>query len=544
MSVKDEKYAIVFQAGPRMAEEIGYDFLELNISVIYPSDMQNQLEQTQARLASLIEINQLLMSTVEPDELLKVILTAAIRLFAVEGCSIGLIDDSRQQLAFALTAGGASIEEFRIALGQGIAGWVAQTGQGVVCPDVSQDARWFGGIDQQTGFRTRSLLCAPLKQHDHIIGVIEAINTTTPEGFTQADLQLLMAFGGLAATAITRAKVFATVRNASAAFQEAIQDRYRLILGSSAAMQEVLRLARAAAATSTTVLLLGESGTGKEVVARAIHQWSRRAEQPFVAVNCTALTPELLESELFGHEKGAFTGAIAQKKGKFELAEGGTIFLDEIGDLAPNLQAKLLRVLQEKEFQRVGGTKDIRADVRILAATNRNLRQAMHRGVFRDDLFYRLNVVSITLPALRERQADIPLLVNHFVDRYCREMNRPLMGVDATALACIQAYSWPGNVRELQNAIERAVVLSSGPQVLATDLPAEVRKQSSDQAGAQEWAETIDDTLPLSEAIDAFTRIRVHKTLEVTGNNQTEAAKRLGLPQSNLSRLMKRLGLR
>jgi two-component system NtrC family response regulator len=168
----------------------------------------------------------------------------------------------------------------------------------------------------------------------------------------------------------------------------------------------------------------------------------------------------------------------------------------------------------------------------------------MHRGVFRDDLFYRLNVVSITLPALRERQADIPLLVNHFVDRYCREMNRPLMGVDATALACIQAYSWPGNVRELQNAIERAVVLSSGPRVLATDLPAEVRKQSSDQAGAQEWAETIDDTLPLSEAIDAFTRIRVHKTLEVTGNNQTEAAKRLGLPQSNLSRLMKRLGLR
>jgi Nif-specific regulatory protein len=506
--------------------------------------MQDQLEQIRTRLTSLIEINQLLMSTVEPDELLKVILTAAIRLFAVEGCSIGLIDDSRQQLAFALTAGGASIEEFRIALGQGIAGWVAQTGQGVVCPDVSKDTRWFGGIDQQTGFHTRSLLCAPLKQHDQIIGVIEAINTTNPEGFTQADLQLLMAFGGLAATAIARAKVFATVRNTSVAFQETIQDRYRLILGSSAAMQEVLRLARAASATSTTVLLLGESGTGKEVVARAIHQWSRRAEQPFVAVNCTALTPELLESELFGHEKGAFTGAIAQKKGKFELAEGGTIFLDEIGDLAPNLQAKLLRVLQEKEFQRVGGTKDIRADVRILAATNRNLRQAMHRGVFRDDLFYRLNVVSIMLPALRERQADIPVLVNHFVDRYCREMNRSPMGVDSAALACLQAYTWPGNVRELQNAIERAVVLSSGPQILSTDLPVEVRKQSFDSGGAMDWAEPIDDTLPLSEAIDAFTRARVHKTLAATDNNQTEAAKRLGLPQSNLSRLMKRLGLR
>ncbi|HKA56388.1 MAG TPA: sigma-54-dependent Fis family transcriptional regulator [Candidatus Binatia bacterium] len=506
--------------------------------------MQTQLEQTRARLASLVEMNQLLMSTVEPDDLLRVLLESATRLFAVEACSIGLIDVAKQQLAFVFAVGGAKVEEFRIPLEQGIGGWVARTGQGAISNDVARDSRWFRGVDQQTGFQTQSILCVPLKQHDEIIGVVEAINTTNPEGFTPADLQLLMAFGGLAATALTRAKVFASVRNASAVFQETIQDRYRLVLGPSSAMQEVLRLARAAAGTLATVLLLGESGTGKEVVARAVHQWSPRAEHPFVAVNCTALTPELLESELFGHEKGSFTGAVTQKKGKFEVAEGGTIFLDEIGDLAPTLQAKLLRVLQEKEFQRVGGVKDIRADVRILAATNRDLRQAIQRGTFREDLYYRLNVVSLTLPPLRDRREDIPLLADHFVNRFCHEVNRAPMAIERTALQCLHAYSWPGNVRELQNAIERAVVLSPGPEIPLADLPAEVRKQPLQQTRVTTPVEDIDDTLPLSEAIEAFTRLRVRHALQIAGHNQTEAAKRLGVPQSNLSRLMKRLGLR
>lgn len=529
-------------SAPHPVTQLGV--LVFDIGVIYPPDMEAQLEQTRARLATLIEVNQLLMGTVEPDDLLTAILQSALRLFAVEACSIGLIDDAAEQLAFALAVGEAQVEEFRIALGQGIAGWVARTGQGVVSNDVSQDSRWFAGVDKQTGFRTQSILCVPLKHRDQIIGVIEALNTKNPQGFTQDDLQLLMAFGGLAATAITRAKVFASVRNVGVAFQEKVQERYRFVVGPSAAVQEVLRLARTAAATSTTVLLLGESGTGKEVVARAIHQWSPRAEQPFVAVNCTALTPELLESELFGHERGAFTGAIAQKKGKFELADGGTLFLDEIGDLAPNLQAKLLRVLQEKEFQRVGGVKDIRTDVRILAATNRNLLQAMRKGAFREDLYYRLNVVSITMPPLRDRREDIPLLAHYFVNHYCREVNRARLGIERSALECLHAYPWPGNVRELQNAMERAVVLSPGPDITAADLPAEVRKQSPGPLGLGPQAEDIDETLPLTKAIDAFTRIRIRKALEATGGNQTEAAARLGLPQSNLSRLMKRLGLR
>src|SRR5215468_7689756 len=319
--------------------------------------MAISLAQTQQRLQSLTEISELLMSAVEPERVVAVILEAATRLFEVEGCSLALLDNVRQQLAYVIMAGPAQVEEFRVALGQGIGGWVAQTGEGVVCNDVAQDPRWFRGIDRQTGYTTRSILCAPLKQHDQIIGVIQALNTVRPEGFSDEDLQFLTALGGLAGMALVRTQAFARVRNAGAALQEVLQERYRLVSGSAPAMQEALRIARTVAATNTTVLLLGESGTGKEVVARAIHQWSQRAEHPFVAVNCVTLTPELLASELFGHEKGAFTGATALQKGKFELAHGGTLFLDEIGDLAPELQVKLLRVLQDREFQRVGGVR-------------------------------------------------------------------------------------------------------------------------------------------------------------------------------------------
>jgi Nif-specific regulatory protein len=527
----------------RCGEQTCY-VLASNINVIYQRDMQTDLERTRTRLASLIEINQLLMSTVETEDLLRAIIKSAIRLFSVEACSIGLIDEATHQVAFSFSFGGAKVEEFRIAVGQGIAGWVAQTGEAVLSNDVLRDPRFFQGIDQQSGFQTKTVLCAPLKQHAHIIGVIEAMNTTLPTGFTQEDLQLLMAFGSLAATALSRAKAFVAVRNTNVAIQETIRDRYQLVLGASVVMHDTLRMARTAAATTSTVLLLGESGTGKEVVARAIHQWSPRAEQPFVAVNCTALTPDLLESELFGHEKGSFTGAIAQKKGKFELADGGTIFLDEIGDLPPNLQVKLLRVLQDKEFPHVGDVKNIRVDVRILAATNRDLPQAMRKGTFREDLYYRLNVVALTLPPLRERREDVPVLVQYFVEHYCHEMTRAVMRIEAEALSRLQAYPWPGNVRELQNVIERAVALSPGPAITVDDLPIEVRKEEVTPPVTSSLLAGIDDNLPLAEALDAFTRAKVRRTLEVAAGNQTVAAQLLGLPQSNLSRLMKRLRLR
>ncbi|MGE0825270.1 MAG: sigma 54-interacting transcriptional regulator [Candidatus Binatia bacterium] len=507
--------------------------------------MQTELKQARVRLASLIEINQLLMSTVESDELLRAIVESAIGLFAVEACSIGLVDEATQQLSFSFSLGGAKVEEFRIALGQGIAGWVAQTGKGVISNDVARDQRFFRGVDQQTGFQTHSILCAPLKQQNRIIGVIEALNTTTPGGFTTDDLQLLMAFGGLAATALTRAKAFTAARNTNVVFQEEEQGRYRLITGASPTMQEVVHSAQTVAGTATTVLLLGESGTGKEVIARAIHRWSPRTEHPFVAINCTALTAELLESELFGHEKGAFTGAVTQKKGKFELADGGTLFLDEIGDLAPNLQVKLLRVLQDKEFQRVGGVKTIHVNVRIVAATNRNLLQAIQQGTFREDLYYRLNVAALTLPPLRDRREDIPTLARYFIEQSCLEVNRPPMDIEPAALACLQVYAWPGNVRELQNAMARAVVFTTGSTLALTDLPAEIRSQPvNQQKTLVSQIPGLDENLPLAEATDAFLRAKIRRTFEIVGDSQTEAAKLLGVPQSNLSRLMKRLRLR
>jgi Nif-specific regulatory protein len=508
--------------------------------------MQTPREQTQVRLQRLIEINQLLMSAVDPDDVLRVILEAALRLFEAQGCSVALLDEAAQQLAFVFVtlAGPAKAEEFRIAVGQGIAGWIAQTGEGVVCNDVSQDPRFFRGIDRQTGFTTRSILCAPLKQRNRIMGVIEVLNTLKPAGFTAEDLQLLAAFGGLAGTTITRTQAFTRVRNAGVAFQEVVQDRYQLVSGSSAAMQAVLRMARTVAATNATVLLLGESGTGKEVIARAIHQWSPRVKHPFVAVNCVALTPELLASELFGHEKGAFTGAMAQKKGKFELADGGTLFLDEIGELTPDLQAKLLRVLQDKEFQRVGGVKDIRVNVRILAATNRDLHQAVQRGVFREDLYYRLNVVAITLPPLRDRREDIPALAHYFLDHYCRAVSRPGMRLTPSVMQALRSYRWPGNVRELQNVIERAVVLSPGPDITESDFPGELRQAAGATGKTAAPLQEIDDILSLTEAVTAFKRARVRQALEAADGNHSLAAKRLGLQPSNFSRLRHTLGLR
>jgi Nif-specific regulatory protein len=500
-------------------------------------------EQARLRLQSLIEINQLLMSAVDPEAALKVILESALRLFQAAGCSLALLDETTNELAFVAMAGATKVEEFRVPVSQGLGGWVARTGVGVVSNDVSTDSRFYGGVDQQTGFITRSILCAPLKQREQLIGVIETLNTTKPGGFNDEDLQLLTAFGGLAGTAITQTRMFSRVHNANVAFQEVLQGRYRLVNSTSPAMQDVLRTARTAAPSNATVLLLGESGTGKEVLARAIHQWSPRAEHPFVAINCVTLTPELLASELFGHERGAFTGAVAQKKGKFELADGGTVFLDEIGDLAPDLQTKLLRVLQDREFQRVGGVKDIRTNVRILAATNRDLRQAMHHGTFREDLYYRLNVVSITLPPLRERRQDIPHLVRHFIEHYCQEVNRTRLGITQAAMEILCTDHWPGNVRELQNVIERAVVLATGVDIMAVDFPMEIRQEAILEKMPHD-VPPDPGGLPLSEAVKAFKRAKVLQALEFTSWNQSQAARHLGLQPANLSRLMATLGLR
>jgi len=310
----------------------------------------------------------------------------------------------------------------------------------------------------------------------------------------------------------------------------------RPLIGESPAIHNLIRTAQQAAVSNATILLRGESGTGKEILARAIHRWSPRRNRPLVTVNCVALSEELLESELFGHEKGAFTGAHQKKQGKAELANGGTLFLDEIGDIRPALQAKLLRLIQEQEFERVGGTRPIRVEVRFVAATNTDLERAMKEGRFRQDLYYRLNVVSLVLPPLRERKGDVEPLARHFVEKYSAELKRRPSPISPAALAILTQYKWPGNVRELENAIERAVVLSIGSEIGPKDLPL-LMDEPSDEA-SEESAGSY------HEAVLQFKRELLRSALAQASGNQTRAAEALGLQRTYLSRLLKDLGIR
>jgi DNA-binding NtrC family response regulator len=333
--------------------------------------------------------------------------------------------------------------------------------------------------------------------------------------------------------------------------------RHALVVGESAAMADVVATARRAAGSQSTILLLGESGSGKEVLARFIHRESPRHGAPFVAVNCAVLSAELLESELFGHEKGAFTGAFQAKPGRLELAAGGTLFLDEIGDLAPSLQAKLLRVIQEREFERVGGTRTLRADVRLVAATHRDLARAVEEGRFRQDLYYRLNVVCLRIPPLRERPGDLPALIDHFCRRLSAEAGRPPLSFDAPTRALLLRYPWPGNVREISNVIERAVVLAGGPVIGLEELPEELREwgaQEQEEAGTGPSAPEVavvpapvlsSGKLPsFHAAVREAKRRLIGEALERTGGHQTRAAELLGLTQPYLSRLMKSLRIK
>jgi DNA-binding NtrC family response regulator len=311
--------------------------------------------------------------------------------------------------------------------------------------------------------------------------------------------------------------------------------RYHLLVGRSPKMNHAIEAARKAAHATTTVLLLGESGTGKELFARAIHDWSERNDRAFVAINCVGLSKELLESELFGHEKGAFTGAHQLKKGKMELAHSGTVFLDEVGDISPEVQAKLLRFLQEREFERVGGTKPISVNVRIIAATNRDLAAQVQQGHFREDLYHRLNVILITLPPLKDRAEDIPELCQHFLTRFSLEAKRTFNEISGEALEKLCAYDWPGNVRELANVIEQAVVLGQGTSITVAELPPRIVSHSSNKRP---------DTFSYRSALDNFRRELVLKVLAQTRGNRVAAARSLGLHEKSLLRLIKALGIR
>jgi len=410
---------------------------------------------------------------------------------------------------------------------------VLSEGVAVLCNDLESDED-FAGTESIAMRRISSVLAVPLEVFDRVFGVIY-LDASNPETrFDEDHLQLLTGIGSIAASALENARRMERLEEENQRLQFEMSFEHNMV-GESPRMREVFQFINRVAPKDTTVLIRGESGTGKELVARAIHRNSARANKPCVAINCAALAENLLESELFGHEKGSFTGAIAQKKGKLEVAEGGTVFLDEIGELAPLLQAKLLRVLQEREFERVGGTRTIKLDLRLITATNRDLDEEVKRGRFREDLYYRLNVVSLRMPPLRERREDIPLLASYFASKYSKRANRPVLGISTEARQCLANYDWPGNVRELENAIERAVVLGSSDLILPEDLPESVLdKAETATVGRAAFHDSIRE---------AKKRLII-EAVEQAGGNYTEAARLLDLHPNYLHRLIRNLNIK
>jgi Nif-specific regulatory protein len=380
--------------------------------------------------------------------------------------------------------------------------------------------------------RAHSVMCVPLVMVDRKLGVLYLDTTVSRDQFNKDHLQLVTAIANIAAVAIENARHFEWLEKENERLLADVNIEHNMV-GESGAMQRVYHFISKVAPTDATVLINGESGTGKELAARAIHRNSKRAQKPFMAVNCAALSDSLLESELFGHERGAFTGAIAQKKGRLEIAAGGTVFLDEIGELTPALQVKLLRVLQEREFERVGGTLTIKIDVRVIAATNKNLDDAMAAGQFRHDLFYRLNVVSLEMPGLRERRDDIMLLASYFAEKYGAMCNKKLKGISPDARASLVAYDWPGNVRELENTIERAVVLGTSEWIRPEDLPEAVIER----------VENFATRTTYHDAVAKSKKQIIATAMDQAKGNVTDAARLLGVHPNYLHRLLSNTNL-
>ena len=404
---------------------------------------------------------------------------------------------------------------------------------GLVVGDVSGNEA-LRQIKTLAELKVSCLLCVPLMAAGKVLGAIYVDSCNPAAKFDENHLQVMAAVAGIASLAFENVRHWEQLRLENQELRAEIELEHNMV-GTSPGMRKVFEFIRRVAPTDSTVLVQGESGTGKELVAHAIHRNSPRANRPFVAINCAAIAETLMESELFGHEKGAFTGAASQKKGKVEVAEGGTLFLDEIGELAPGLQAKLLRVLQEREFERLGGTHPIKLDVRLIAATNQSLPEAVKAGTFRNDLYYRLNVVTLTVPALRERREDIPLLSNYFVAKASRKCNMRIKSLAPETLACLMQCDWPGNVRELENALERALVLGSTDSILPDDLPEAIL-----EAGSTAPASTDRYHGTIKEAKKQL----VLQALQQANGSYIEAAKALGMHPNSLLRLIRNLDLK
>jgi Nif-specific regulatory protein len=521
-----------------------------------------------ARFQLLYDLGCAFAARLELDELVPLVLAKCREVVDAEGAAVLLLDRERNDLYFPYVAEedpevADRLMQLRLPADRGIAGTVLQSGEALRVDDVSADPRFYAAIDAETGLSTRSMLSCPLGTRRGTIGVIQVVNHRGGT-FTDDHLALLTALSGSVAVAIENAQLWAEAKAAAdrlraevGVLRRDLAHRQRFdMIGTGAAMTEVFRLMESAAASPITVLVEGETGTGKELVARGIHGAGARASAPFVAVNCAALPETLLESELFGHRRGAFTGATHDQRGLFEAASGGTIFLDEIGDMPLPMQAKLLRVLQEGEVTPVGDRQPRKIDVRVISATNHDLVAEVAAKRFRDDLYYRLGAFPIRLPPLRERREDVPLLADHFLAAAAERHRKRIAGIDPAAVDLLARFDWPGNVRELRNEIERAVALAAdGAAVGPAHLTARVARAAEGAAEAPRpvAADAADVPRPapagrtaaqLREARAAFEVEFVTKVLREHGGNVTHAAQALGISRVALQKKMKEFGLR
>ncbi len=497
------------------------------------------------KLNTLIEINALINSSYsDVNALLVYILESAMRLVECESSSILLLNKADNMLRFEVALGPKGIEAKGIPVSRvgSIAGWVVENNQSLVIDDVPTDPRFFSLVQEQTGYITKTMIAVPMRVNNSCIGVIELLNKIGENSFSQNDLEIIELLSIQASIAYQNASTYRQARHEITVLQNAITlgPEYHTFIAKSRVVLDLIQVIEKASQTNSSVLILGESGVGKELFAEQLHLKSQRAKKPFIRVNCAALSPQLLESELFGHVKGAYTDAVSDRKGRFETANGGTIFLDEIGEIPLDLQVKLLRVIQARSFEKVGSSETISVDVRIIAATNRNLEKMVAEGKFRSDLFYRLNVLPLYVPPLRERKDDIEPLAIFFCRKFSVETKKDFISFTPEALEALHSYYWPGNIRELENSIERACVLGKPPFIQAEDLRLNIKN----------YTECIDDVVPfegdrtLKTALYTFKKKYLTKILEETKWNQTEAGKILGVQRTYVSRLMNELDIR
>jgi len=509
------------------------------------SIVNNAASREVKELTLLLEISRKLSESMDLKSILKPILQMTAEHMKIPRGTLTILNRNHGEIFIEESYGLKPEEQAKgkYRIGEGVTGRVIETGQPAIIPRISEEPLFLDktGSRKHLNKQDIAFVCVPIKTGSEVIGALSADRTTGNMHSLEEDARLLTIIASSISQAVrlrqSTEEEVERIREENQRLQNQLKDRYRpkSIVGNSKIMKNLYVLIEQVSSTNATVLILGESGVGKERVAHAIHYASARAEKPFVAVNCAALPESLIESELFGHEKGAFTGATMARKGRFETADKGTIFLDEIGDLPITVQTKLLRVLQEKTFERVGGNTTVKADVRIIAATNKNLEALIRESKFREDLYYRLNVFPIVVPPLRDHTTDIMLLANHFIEKYGKEHDKRIISISPTATDLLMRYHWPGNIRELENYMERAVILSNDGIIHSYHLPPNLREAGTDQ--------TVPSPTRLEDILSDVERKIIIEELKRSHGNMAKAARVLGMTERTMGLRVARYGI-